>query len=191
MAQITVNELKQILDNNTSNNFIVLDVRTNVEHDTVKIPGVYNLELGELKDNVDMLKTYDKVYLHCQSGNRSGQGCKELESLGLTNVVDVSGGISAWQEQNFGVIKKHRMPIMNQVLTIAGSLVLTGIGLSFINVYFLLLSTAVSIGLMYAGLSGNCLMAKILSKAPWNQVKVDPLPWQKNKQSQKVVQSIS
>lgn len=178
MSQITVGELKEVLNQNTSHNFIVLDVRTNAEHDSKKIPGVYNLPLDELEEHTNMLKTYDKVYLHCQSGNRSGKGYQKLLDLGLTNIINVTGGINEWEQNNFGVKTNNKMPIMQQVMVTAGSLVLLGSLLVVLNSYFLVIPIFVSSGLIYAGVSGNCLMAKILGKMPWNQVKVASLPWQ-------------
>jgi len=179
MSQITVLELREILAQNKSRNFIVLDVRTSVEHDSKKISGVYNLPLDELDEHFEMLKTYDKVYLHCQSGNRSGKGFQKLLDRGLNNVVNVTGGINEWEKNNFEVRAKNKMPIMQQVLTAAGTLVLAGSILAIFNSYFQILTIFVGSGLIYAGLSGNCLMAKILGKMPWNQTKVAPLPWAK------------
>lgn len=179
MSQITVHQLKQILDNNNSDNFIVLDLRTNTEHHSKRIPGVYNLPVDELENHLQMLKTYDKVYVHCQSGTRSHKGYQKLVSLGLTNVVDVTGDINAWEQNNFQLKTTKQMPIMQQVLAIAGGLVLMGSGLSIFQPYFVILSLLVSLGLLYAGLSGSCLMAKLLSQMPWNQVQVHPLPWAK------------
>ena len=134
---------------------------------------------NELEEHADMFKTYDKVYLHCQSGNRSGKGYQKLLNLGLNNIVNVTGGINEWEKNNFGVRINNRMPIMQQVMITAGSLVLLGSLLTLLSIYFLVITIFVGSGLLYAGLSGNCLMAKILGKMPWNQAKLTPLPWQK------------
>jgi rhodanese-related sulfurtransferase len=48
-------------------------------------------EIDEMKDDV--------VYLYCRSGNRSGQACLILETMGFKNVVNVAGGMLAWQER--------------------------------------------------------------------------------------------
>lgn len=178
MSTITVQELREILNTDKTHNFIVLDVRTSTEHDSKRIPGTYNLPLDELEEHVQMLKTYDKVYVHCQTGGRSGKACQKLRELGLDNVVDVSGGINQWEANNFEVKTNKRIPIMQQVFIIAGSLILTGSFLSLFFPYFLAIPLFVGSGLLYAGLSGNCLMSVLLAKAPWNQVKIEPLPWQ-------------
>ena len=40
-----------------------------------------------------------KVYFYCRSGNRSGQACLLLETMGFTDVVNVTGGMLAWKEK--------------------------------------------------------------------------------------------
>jgi rhodanese-related sulfurtransferase len=175
--QISSQELKEILFQNTAANILAIDVRTQFEHFTKKIPGVYSLPLDEIEAHIEQLKSFDKVYIHCQSGNRSMQACQKLAQKGLDNIVNVVGGIDDWEKAGFETKNNKRMPIMQQVMSIAGSLVLIGVGLSFVSIYWLSLSAFVGAGLLYAGLSGNCLMAMILSKMPWNQVKTAPLPW--------------
>ena len=61
---------------------------------------------------------------------------------------------------------------MRQVQIIAGSLVLTGTLLGiFVAPGFLFLSGFVGAGLLFAGVSGTCMMANILGKLPYNQIK--------------------
>jgi hypothetical protein len=65
---------------------------------------------------------------------------------------------------------KGTIPIMRQVQLIAGSLVLLGVVLSrLVDKRFIFLSAFVGGGLTYAGASGNCLMAQVLGKMPWNR----------------------
>jgi rhodanese-related sulfurtransferase len=37
--------------------------------------------------------------VYCRSGNRSGQACMMMEPYGFKNVVNVVGGMLAWQEK--------------------------------------------------------------------------------------------
>jgi rhodanese-related sulfurtransferase len=57
--------------------------------------------LGDIRvgdtSSIDHLKDQE-VIIYCRSGNRSGQACMVLESLGFTNVINVSGGMLAWQD---------------------------------------------------------------------------------------------
>jgi hypothetical protein len=60
---------------------------------------------------------------------------------------------------------------MRQVQVVAGALVLVGIVLSLVSSPFIGLSIFVGAGLIFAGISGWCGMAKILGKMPWNKIK--------------------
>lgn len=57
---------------------------------------------------------------------------------------------------------------MRQVQVAAGGLVLLGIILSWMAYPFIGISLFVGAGLVFAGISGWCGMAKILGKMPWN-----------------------
>ena len=57
---------------------------------------INNMPLNELE--IEHLKE-ETVYIYCRSGNRSGQACLMLEPFGFKNVINVSGGMLAWQEQ--------------------------------------------------------------------------------------------
>ena len=81
-------------------NLNLLDVREPMEHEDFNIGGIL-LPLGDIRvgdtSSIDHLKDQE-VIIYCRSGNRSGQACMVLESLGFTNVINVSGGMLAWQD---------------------------------------------------------------------------------------------
>jgi len=60
------------------------------------------LPLGHVQsmqiDDIEELKN-QKIYFYCRSGNRSGQACLLLETMGFTDVVNVTGGMLAWKEK--------------------------------------------------------------------------------------------
>jgi rhodanese-related sulfurtransferase len=99
MQTITVEELKSKLD--ASEKINLVDVRESHEHAEFNIGGqlvplgkVQTMQVDELEDMKD-----DTVYVYCRSGNRSGQACLILETMGFKNVVNVAGGMLAWQER--------------------------------------------------------------------------------------------
>ena len=58
---------------------------------------------------------------------------------------------------------------MRQVQIAAGSLTLLGAVMGYgINPGFYALSAAVGAGLLFAGITGNCTMARMLKQMPWN-----------------------
>lgn len=150
---------------------LFVDVRTKAEHKGKRIPGVENIPLDDIQKHIDTFKKYKTVYLHCHSGNRSSKACQQLLDLGLTNVINVTGGISEWEESGFPVItKKGHLPIIRQVHIIAGGLALLGSILAILlSPWWALLSGVMGAGLFFAGATGFCGMAKILSYMPWNQ----------------------
>ena len=78
----------------------------------------------------------------------------------------------AWKAAGLPVLRDHRKPIemMGQVQIAAGSLVLIGVGLgATVNPNFYALSGFVGAGLVFAGATGACGMARLLALAPWNK----------------------
>lgn len=99
MQTITVEELKTKIDGGEILHLV--DVREPHEHAEFNIGGLL-LPLGKVQtmqvDEIDELKE-EVVYLYCRSGNRSGQACLILETMGYKNVINVTGGMLAWQER--------------------------------------------------------------------------------------------
>jgi rhodanese-related sulfurtransferase len=80
-------------------NFIILDVRTMSEYNSKHIEnGVeLNYYLSEFDAILDTL-IKDKIYLiHCASGGRSGNVFTSMQNKGFTDVFNLSGGLSAWE----------------------------------------------------------------------------------------------
>lgn len=50
--------------------------------------------------NWDQLPTEldEPIILYCRSGNMSGQSAEALADAGYTNIIDLDGGMNAWQE---------------------------------------------------------------------------------------------
>ncbi len=98
MQTITVEELKSKLDAGETLNLI--DVREPYENAAFNIGGVL-LPLGNVMtmqvDEIEAMKE-SPVYVYCRSGNRSGQACLILETMGF-QPINVTGGMLAWQER--------------------------------------------------------------------------------------------
>lgn len=100
MNTITVTVLKERL--NSGENINLVDVREADENAAFNIGGIL-LPLGNIMsmqtDVIDELKD-DEVICYCRSGARSMQACAMLESMGFTNVKNLTGGMVKWQEEN-------------------------------------------------------------------------------------------
>ena len=99
MKTISVEDLKAKLDAGEKLN--LLDVREPHENVAFNIGGQL-LPLGLVQalqlDEVEHLKE-ETVYIYCRSGNRSGQACLMLAPYGFKDVINVTGGMLAWQEK--------------------------------------------------------------------------------------------
>lgn len=99
MKTISVEELKAKIDAGEKINLV--DVREPHEHEAFNIGGIL-LPLGKVQsletDDIDHLKN-ETVYVYCRSGNRSGQACLMLEPYGFKDIINVSGGMLAWQDK--------------------------------------------------------------------------------------------
>jgi rhodanese-related sulfurtransferase len=99
-----------------------------------------------------------------------------LRSRGLaTELADLEGGLLAWQAAQLPLEKRRGapLPLMRQVQISAGALVLIGVVLSqTVAPGWIWLSGFVGAGLIFAGISGFCGMARLLALLPWNRVTV-------------------
>lgn len=99
MQTISVEELKKRLD--AGEVLHLLDVREPHEHADFNIGGTL-LPLGRVMqmdtDEIEPWKD-EEVIVYCRSGNRSGQASMMLEGAGFTNVVNLTGGMLAWQDR--------------------------------------------------------------------------------------------
>ena len=99
MTNITSEEVKQKIDAGEKINLI--DVREPDERAAFNIGGKF-IPLGKIQsmqtEELDDLKN-EEIIFYCRSGNRSGQACLILETMGFTNVKNLVGGMINWQEK--------------------------------------------------------------------------------------------
>jgi len=83
-----------------STNAVVLDVRTPAEFADGHLPGakLVDLRSAAFADQVAGLDKSKLYLVHCAGGVRSAKACIKMTSLGFTNLVNLEGGLSAWQE---------------------------------------------------------------------------------------------
>ncbi|MBE8717167.1 rhodanese family protein [Cellvibrio polysaccharolyticus] len=115
-----------------------------------------------------------KIIFHCKSGQRTRQNAAHLASGISSDVYLLEGGLDAWKQAGLPTRKVAGQPLelMRQVQIIAGSLTLLGVLLGFtLSPAFFWLSGFVGAGLLFAGISGFCGMARLLMLMPWNRPK--------------------
>lgn len=113
------------------------------------------------------------VLFHCKSGARTlansprlagklGEGCEAY-------IVD--GGLDAWKKAGLPVVADRRQPLelQRQVQIGAGSMAFFGTLLGLlVSPWFFVVPLFVGAGLMTAGITGFCGMARLLVHMPWN-----------------------
>jgi rhodanese-related sulfurtransferase len=175
MITITSTELEKKLSANPG--LTVLDVRTPVEFEQTHIEGSINIPLDQFNPS-DFLKNNSypkehKVYLICQSGQRSQHAAKLFDKEGLSGGIVIEGGLAEWIKAGFKVKTGSTKVISleRQVRIAAGSLVLLGLVLAkFFHPAFIWLSAFVGAGLINAGITDWCGMGLLLARLPWNQL---------------------
>ncbi|MFW0767311.1 rhodanese family protein [Trabulsiella odontotermitis] len=119
------------------------------------------------------LQAADEVIFHCQAGKRSSDNAAKLVAAAAPGKVWLmEGGIDAWKQAGLPTEedKSQPLPLMRQVQIAAGVLILCGVILGYtVAEGFFLLSGFVGAGLLLAGMSGFCGMARLLAVMPWNR----------------------
>jgi rhodanese-related sulfurtransferase len=113
-----------------------------------------------------------KVVLHCRHGRRSMDAATRLVNAGRPAVYSLTGGLEGWKAAGLEVRENRRVPIslMRQVQITIGILLLAGAALATLSLGFLIVPAFIGAGQVFAGLSGTCGLAALLSLAPWNRL---------------------
>ena len=74
----------------------VVDVRGRSEWEAGHIEGADNIPAGYLVERLDQIPRDTTVVVHCQTGARSAIGASVLQAQGFKQVVNMTGGITAW-----------------------------------------------------------------------------------------------
>lgn len=168
-SSISPSELKKLLPNGCC----LVDVREPVEHAEEHITGAKLIPLGKIDQLGAELERNAPLVIMCRSGRRGAQALDKLRALGFTDARNLEGGILEWKAAGFPVSNpgKKVMPLMQQVQVTIGVGVLTGVVLSLtVHPWWVFLSAFFGAGLVFAGTTGWCGLAILMSKMPWNRV---------------------
>lgn len=172
MRHISVQSFKEVVEAEAGNSAVdFINVCTPAEYKEKHISGVRSVPLAEIESRATEFEGKQTVYVHCRSGKRAAAAIEALQKAGVTaELVNVEGGLLSWDEAGFATQSHtNRLPIMRQVLLVAGLLVLTGCVLGwFVSEAFYLVAGFVGTGLTFAGATGWCGMSYLLAKMPWN-----------------------
>ena len=153
---------------------VLVDIREPNEHAREHIPGARLIPLSRMDthDFAGERAHCPTVIFHCQGGNRTSANPDKLSACGFSEAYVLKGGIAGWKAAGLPTALDASKPIelQRQVQIAAGSLVLLSLILAVtVSVWFAVLAGFVGAGLVFAGASGWCGMARLLSAMPWNR----------------------
>lgn len=173
---ISAVEAKKLLDQGA----LLVDIREADEHARERIEGARHLPLSRLEEA--SFEAGGRVVLfHCKSGMRTAGAAPRLAAKAgdACEAYVVEGGLDALRAAGAPVRRDARQPLelQRQVQIGAGLLGLTGTLLGvFVAPGFLVIPAFVGAGLIFAGVTGFCGMARLLVHAPWNAALRTPAP---------------
>jgi rhodanese-related sulfurtransferase len=71
----------------------------------VKGAKMINYRAGDFEEQLELLDKDKTVFLYCRSGGRSGQAAAIMERMGFQHIVDMEGGMMAWQNEGLPIQK--------------------------------------------------------------------------------------
>lgn len=151
---------------------VLVDVREPDEYVRRHIAGALSRPLSQWNDERARDVAGRDVIFTCRSGMRTSAACDRLAGAVQGSAFILDGGIDGWEKAGFPVEENHAAPLelMRQVQIVAGLLILAGILLGYsLGPLWFLVSGFVGAGLLFAGATGFCGMAKLLMLAPWNR----------------------
>lgn len=92
----------------TEKGALLLDVREPEEYAAVHAPGARLIPLGDLEKRLPEIAAYkdQPIVVMCRSGHRSARAVSLLKDAGYTQVSNVKGGITAWENDGLTVVRR-------------------------------------------------------------------------------------
>lgn len=168
VKSITPQAASQLIDSGA----LLIDIRAADEHAREHIAQALHIPLERLAERPLPINNAAAVIFYCRSGNRTQMNAQTLAANTSCDAYVLTGGLDAWKKSGLPVITDASQPLelSRQVHIAAGSLIVLGTTLgATLNPWFYALSGFVGAGLVFAGLSGFCGLARVLMKMPWNR----------------------
>lgn len=83
-------------------NVVILDIRTPEEYNNGHIDNSINIDFyaTNFRTELDKLDKTVEYNIYCNSGNRSATALQMMKEMGFENVLELEGGIQAWNKSN-------------------------------------------------------------------------------------------
>lgn len=156
---------------------VLVDIRAADEYAREHIAQAHNISMEQVAGGSLPAGEADAVIFHCRSGNRTRTNARALGACAPGEVYVLEGGLDAWKKAGLPVIVDASRPLelSRQVQIVAGAVIVLGTMLgATVSSWFHVVSGFVGAGLVFAGISGFCGLARVLNKMPWNRNTIAP-----------------
>jgi rhodanese-related sulfurtransferase len=153
---------------------VLVDVRESEERAREHLPAARHLPLSKLNQTELSVEAGQPILFHCRSGARTSANAAQLSAkLGEgCEAYIVEGGLDALKRVGVPIVvdRSQPMELSRQVQIGAGSFGLLGTLLGLlVSPWFFAVPLFVGAGLIFAGVTGFCGLARVLMLAPWNR----------------------
>jgi rhodanese-related sulfurtransferase/glyoxylase-like metal-dependent hydrolase (beta-lactamase superfamily II) len=83
---------------------LVLDIRTTREWEARHIPESLNIPLNHIQERLAEVPRGPRIAVHCAGGYRSSIAISILHQYGITNLIEMAGGLAAWDAAKLPVV---------------------------------------------------------------------------------------
>lgn len=101
VKEIEADELKKRID--AGDDFELLDIRSAGEVAQGVLPNYEHVPMHLIPLKINDFDKDKDIILYCRSGARSYHACSYLMQQGVTNVINLRGGIIAWAQNGYEI----------------------------------------------------------------------------------------
>jgi len=87
---------------------LLLDIRNPREWVTKHIDGSVNIPLNHLQERIAEIPRDRRIAVHCAGGYRSSIAASILHHYGITNLIELAGGLAAWDAAQLPVVEEQQ-----------------------------------------------------------------------------------
>jgi hydroxyacylglutathione hydrolase len=84
----------------------VLDIRNPRDWAIKHIDGSVNIPLNHLQERIREIPRDRRIAVHCAGGYRSSIAASILQQYGLTHLIEMAGGLAAWEAAQLPVVSQ-------------------------------------------------------------------------------------
>jgi hydroxyacylglutathione hydrolase len=85
---------------------MVLDIRNPREWKAKHIPESLNIPLNHIQERLAEIPRGRRIAVHCAGGYRSSIATSILHQNGITNLIEMAGGLAAWDAAKLPVVSE-------------------------------------------------------------------------------------